>query len=90
LAPSIVPLGTGAVVTPDYSHDDTQTGEAYQPQAFAEWRSEPVGCPADALEVVTGVRTVTAAGQAQPNTQPVVVTAVSNTLKNQPFFIVVP
>jgi hypothetical protein len=87
LAAAIDPSATGAVVTPDFTSDDTAFGDNAD-QAFAEWRSGGLGCPAGTLVVETGVRTVSSA--ADPQGGAIFVTAVTNTHKNEPFFIVVP
>jgi hypothetical protein len=54
---------TGAVVTPDYAHDNTDlSGLTNKPQAIAEFDSEPDDCDVGQLEVLTGVRSVTTTG----------------------------
>jgi len=88
LAAGISASTTGAVVTPDFSNDDTSFGVGNGEQAIAEWRSGGEDCGGNSLEVITGTRQVTTAPDPQGGAT--FVTDVRNVLGNEPFFIVVP
>jgi hypothetical protein len=78
---------TGAVVTPDFSNDDTVSG-SFAKQAITEWDSSATDCPTGTLEVQTFRREVTTA--ADPQGGATFVTDVSIVPANEGFFIVVP
>jgi hypothetical protein len=86
LAPSIDAMTAVPVVTPDFMLDDTNTG-ANAAQSFAEFGGEPEGNCADdsVLDIITGVRTVTTSGSTDGD-----VRAVTNTLANEGFTVVIP
>jgi hypothetical protein len=88
LAAGISASTTGAVVTPDFSQDDTQFGTTNGEQTMAELKSSSDDCGANALEVITAVRQVTTAPDPQGGAT--FVTDVSNVLANEAFFIAVP
>jgi hypothetical protein len=88
LAAGISASTTGAVVTPDFSQDDTQFGTSNGEQTIAELKSSSDDCGANALEVITAVRQVTTAPDPQGGAT--FVTDVSNVLANEAFFIAVP
>jgi hypothetical protein len=86
LAAGIDSTQTGAVVTPDYAHDNTDlSGLTNKPQAIAEFDSEPDDCDVGQLEVLTGVRSVTTTGSTDND-----VREVDNLPQDEGFFFIVP
>jgi collagen triple helix repeat protein len=84
LAHGIAAGQTGLVATPDFADDSTKFGDNVD-QAFVEWVSGAEDCPAGALEVRTGIRTISTGGSPDAD-----VRTVSMVPLNEGFFFIVP
>ena len=75
---------TGLVATPDSDDDSTKFGDNVD-QAFVEWASGAEDCPAAALEVRTGIRTISTGGSPDADVRTITTEAL-----DEGFFFVVP